>query len=63
MGTAFGLKLSHTRFASEISSKVAERVGYHVDVEYTIDELNKTNPSFAFTNVKTKKVALRTWVF
>lgn len=63
LGEAFGIKLTHCRFTNAKASRIAEKIGFKVDVEYTIDELNEIDPSMAYENVKTKKIAIKTWVF
>lgn len=63
MGTAFALKLTHARFASEQASRIADRVGFKLDLECSIDELIKIDPSLPYTNERTNKIALKTWIF
>lgn len=63
MATAIGLNMIHTRFSSEQSSRIADRLGFKVDVEYSTEELNKIDPSISCTHFRTKKIALKTWIF
>lgn len=65
LGKAFDVKIAVSRFTSDQLSRVAERIGFQLDVEYTIEELTEINSSVAYLyeNARTSKIALKTWVF
>lgn len=63
MAAPFGIEISETFFSSDASNANADKVGFQLDVALTFDELNKINPSFQLTNVRSQRLTIKTLVF
>lgn len=60
---SFGIKATQSFFASDYSNSIADKVGFVVDSEYTMDELNRIYPKIPFNQIEATKLSLKSWNF
>lgn len=61
MCKAFDIRLMQSFFSSDYSNYIADKVGFKVDTQYTMQELNEIYPNIPFNQIEAKIFAVKTW--
>lgn len=61
VGKPFGIKFTSNTFSSDYSNVVADKAGYHLELEYPFDEILRMYP--VFPSIKSSKLAMKTLKF
>lgn len=63
MCKAFGIQATQTFFSSDYLNHIADKVGFKIDSQYTMQEMNKIYPKIPFNEFDTTIFAMKSWDF
>lgn len=58
---ALNIPVTQSLFMSDYSNRIADKVGFKVDSQYTMDDMNKIYPKIQFNDFDSKLFAAKTW--
>lgn len=60
---ALDIRATQSFFTSDHSNYIADKVGFKIDKQYTMQELNKIYPKIPFNQFDAKIFAMKSWNF